>query len=82
MKHTKNAGGPPLFRFIRKICDNNGFDPPPYAAAIRASAQQRLNIALTENVHTSFSDHRDYYTHSALYQHAEHKRRRTYARWF
>ena len=33
-------------------------------------------------MHTSFSDHRDFYTHSALYQHAEHERRRTYARWF
>ena len=63
---------------IREICDINGFDPPPSAAA----AQQRLNIALTENVHTSVSDHRDYYTHSALYLHADHEGRHTFARWF
>ena len=71
-----------LYYVIRKICDINGFDPPPSAAAVRASAQQRLNIALAKNVHTTYSDHRDYYPHSALCQHAEHERRRPYARWF
>ena len=39
-------------------------------------------MALTESVYLGSADHRDVYTHSVLYQHAEHERRRTYARWF
>ena len=73
MEKQKKCWGSSSITFIRKIWDIDGFDfPPSAAAAVRASAHQRLNIALTENEHTSFSDHRDYYTHSALYQHAEH----------
>ena len=79
---TKKCWGPSFIRFIRKICDINGFEPPLSAAAVRASAQQRFNKALTENVQTSYSDHRDLNTLSVLYQHTEHERRRTYARWF
>ena len=57
-------------------------EPPPSASAVRERAQRNLNLALTESVNMSRSDHRDLYTNPILYQHAEHERRRTYARWF
>ena len=60
MEIQKKCWGSSSITFIRKICDINGFDSPPSAATVRARAQQRLNVALKENVHTSFSDH--YYT--------------------
>ena len=39
MEKQKICWGLSSTTFIRKICDITGFDPPPSAAAVRASAQ-------------------------------------------
>ena len=54
--------------FIRKICDINGFDPPPAAAAVWASEEQRLNTALIKMCTLSrhIDDTDQSWTHSHL----------------
>jgi hypothetical protein len=83
MQKKPKCWGIASYAFISNIIDiDNISEPPPSASAVRTSAQRRLNLALSEPVYMGISDHRDLYTNPILYQHAEHERRRTYARWF
>ena len=79
MKKQKKCRGSSSVEIICKICEIDGFCPMPSAAAILASAQQRLNIALTEEAHEFFLitvtiTHTLYYTNTLIMQGGGHTR--------
>jgi hypothetical protein len=83
VRNNKKCWGTYSFGCLRNIMDIPDISiPPPSAIAVRANAQLKLNQTLFDSINLGHSDHRDLYTHSMLYQHADHERRRTYARWF
>ena len=83
VQNNKKCWGTHSLGCLRNIVDIPDISfPLPSAITVRANAQWKLDQTLTDSMNTGLSDHRDLYTHPMLYQHADHERRRTYARWF